>query len=267
MLLLVSAGCRQQLTTGKHELPPAEDGADSHLEESPRHGEWVTYTAPGGDEVRAWLVYPERDDKAPVVIVIHEIYGLTDWVRAVTDQLASEGFIAIAPDYLSGKTEDGSEGLSKDEARNLIMDLEPDEIVSLTNGAARYATSLDAATEKFATVGFCWGGAQSFYYATQQPDLTAAVVYYGSSPQDITKLHDIGAATLGLYGSEDNRVLETVSKAEEELHRMGKPHVQYVYEGAGHAFLRQQDGMDGANMKAAEEAWPTTIEFLMSTLE
>ena len=250
------------------DLPPKGDDALMILNNSPRHGEWVTYTADKNDKIDAWVVYPERMNKAPVVVVIHEIYGLNDWARAVTDQLAKEGFIAIAPDLLSGKAPGGkgSQGLSNDEARALMAKLDTDEVVRRLDGAVKYATSLPAATKKFATVGFCWGGGTSFNFATEQPNLSAAVVYYGVSP-DTKKLSNVKAPILGLYGGSDNRVNATIDAAEKELMRLGKNFEKEIFPGAGHAFLRQQDGMYGANMKASKGAWPKTIKFLKENLK
>jgi carboxymethylenebutenolidase len=204
-------------------LPPDGDAAMRHINESPRHGEWVTVDAGMGDEVDAWLVYPERSDGAPVIIVIHEIYGLTYWIRAVADQLAAAGFIAIAPDLLSGKAPGGkgSAAVSQDEARRLIRDLDWAEIERRLNATARYVTSLPAATSRYGTVGFCWGGGTSFRYATAQPDLDAAVVYYGVSP-DTVELEKIEAPVLGLYGGDDNWVNSTIPDAEREMKRRGK---------------------------------------------
>jgi carboxymethylenebutenolidase len=248
-------------------IPPTEDRTMERLDSSPRHGEWVAVDAGMGDEVDAWLVYPERPDKAPVVVVIHEIYGLTDWIRAVADQLAAEGFIAIAPDLLSGKGPGGggSSSVSRDDARRLIRDLSWDEIVRRINATARYATALPAATDTFGVVGFCWGGGTSFNYATEQPGLDAAVVYYGVSPQT-EKLRNIKAPILGLYGGDDNRVNSTIPAAEKEMKRLGKRYEYELYSGAGHAFLRNQAGQEGANLKAAEKAWPRMVTFLKETL-
>ncbi len=248
-------------------LPPVEDHAMERLNNSPRHGEWVSVDAGNGDMVDAWLVYPERSDNAPVVIVIHEIYGLTDWIRTVADQLAAEGFIAIAPDMLSGKGPGGrgTSSVSRDEARRLIRDLPWNEIVRRLDATAQYATALPAAKEQFAVIGFCWGGGTSFNYATEQPDLGAAVVYYGVSPET-AKLRDIRAPILGLYGADDNRVNSTIPAAEAEMKRLGKPYEYELYEGAGHAFLRNQEGKDGANLKAAQKAWPRMVKFLQEKL-
>jgi len=244
-------------------IPPKEEDTLDRLNNSPRHGEWITYTAEKNDKVDAWIVYPEIKEKAPVVIVIHEIYGLNDWARAVADQLAKDGFIAIAPDLLSGKAPDGkgSKGLDKDAARALMGKLDPAEVIKRLDGAAKYATSLAAADKKYAVVGFCWGGGTSFSWATTQPKLSAAIVYYGTSP-DTAKLKNIKAPVLGLYGGKDNRVNATIEAAENELKTLKKTFEKEIYDGAGHAFLRQQDGMEGANSTASKSAWPRTIDFL-----
>lgn len=247
--------------------PPVEADAKARLESSPRHGEWVSVDAGSGDMVDLWVVYPERADRAPVVVVVHEIFGLSDWVRAVADQLAAEGFIAVAPDFLSGKAPGGkgSSAVTADGARALIATLQPAEITRRLDAAARYATSLPAATREFGVVGYCWGGGISFSYATQQPDLDAAVVYYGTSPATDT-LSRAQAPILGLYGGSDARVNATVPAAEAELKRLGKRFEAETYAGAGHAFLRQQTGQSGANMAAAEKAWPRTVQFLKEHL-
>ena len=249
-------------TATAQDLPASE--AEARLQASPRHGEWVRYGAGGGDSVQAWVVYPEREDAAPVVIVIHEIFGLTDWIRAVADELAARGFIAIAPDLLSGKAPGGggSEAVEGQQARRLIRELERDEVVRRLNAAADYATSLPAARDAFASIGFCWGGSTSFYYATTQPELGAAVVYYGSSPSE-ERLGQIETPVLGLYGGDDARVNSTIDRARQALDDRYEVN---IYDGAGHGFLRQQDGRDGANLRATRQAWPRTIEFLKSRL-
>jgi carboxymethylenebutenolidase len=249
-------------------LPPAEAGAKQRLETSPRHGEWVTVDAGGGDKLDAWVVYPERSDRAPVVLVIHEIFGLSDWIRSTTDQLAAEGFIAVAPDLISGKAPGGkgSRAVSADEARALIAGLDPAEVVRRLDAVAKYATTLPAAVPRYAVVGFCWGGGVSFNYATEQPALGAAVVYYGTSPAT-QALSRIRAPVLGLYGGSDARVGATVPPAAQEMKRLGKSFEYTMFEGAGHAFLRAQDGQSGANLKATQQAWPRMVQFLRKNLE
>ena len=249
-------------------LPPAEAGAKQRLETSPRHGEWVTVDAGGGDTLDAWVVYPERSDRAPVVLVIHEIFGLSDWIRSTTDQLAAEGFIAVAPDLISGKAPGGkgSRAVSADDARALIAGLDPAEVFRRLDAVAKYATTLPAALPRYAVVGFCWGGGVSFTYATEQPALRAAVVYYGTSPAT-PSLGRITAPVLGLYGGNDARVGATVPPAAQEMKRLGKSFDYTMFEGAGHAFLRAQDGQSGANLKATQQAWPRMVQFLRKNLE
>lgn len=260
--LLLCAGALWAQNAG---LPAGEADVRVRLNASPRHGEWVTYAAEGGDRVDAWIVYPERKDAAPVVVVIHENRGLNDWARAVADQFAAEGFIAIAPDFLSGKAPGGAgtQAVDPDEARNLIGKLEPAEIFRRLRGAVQYATSLPAASKKYGVVGYCWGGAISFNYATQDPNLGAAVVFYGTSPA-VKSLRDIQAPVLGLYGGADNRVNATIPEAEAEMKRLGKRYEVEIYDGAGHAFLRNQDG---ANLTATKKSWPRAVGFLKKELD
>lgn len=251
-------------------FPPSETQAKAALEKSPRHGEFVDVQLPGGKgSIRAWVVYPERKDKAPVVIVIHEIFGLSDWIRGVADQLAKEGFLAIAPDLITGLGPNGGgtdSVASRDDVTKLVRALTPEDATARLDAVHDYAVKLPAANGKSATLGFCWGGARSFAYAADQPQLDAAVVYYGTSP-DAAKLAQVKAPVLGLYGSDDARVNATIPPAEAELKKLKKTYEPNTYEGAGHGFLRQQDGREGANLKATQAAWPRTLEFLRARLK
>jgi carboxymethylenebutenolidase len=245
-------------------LPPPEETSKAALERSPRHGEWADVKLPDGSSVRTWVVYPERKDKAPAVIVIHEIYGLTDWIRAVADQLAEDGFIALAPDLLSGKGPGGggTDAIgSRDDVTKAIRTLAADEVTARLNAVRDYAIKLPAASGKTATIGFCWGGGTSFAYAAAQPALNAAVVYYGTAPE-AAGLFKVKAAVLGLYGGDDARINATIEPTAAEMKKVGKTYETQVYEGAGHGFLRAQGGREGANLKATRQAWPRTIEFL-----
>ena len=253
-------------------LPAGAETARARLDASPRHGEWADVEGPGAesgarDKVRAWVSYPERSTKAPVVVVIHEIFGLTDWIRSVADQLAAEGFIAIAPDLLTGHGPDGS-GTPADTqaAMALVRGLDEKEVMRRLSFVADYATALPAATKKFGSVGFCWGGGASFRFAGNDPDHGGAVVYYGSSA-DAATIERIKAPVLGLYGGSDMRVNATIPDAEAAMQKGGKSFTKQIYDGAGHGFLRQQDGMSGANAKAAEGAWRETIAFFKKNLE
>ncbi len=250
-------------------LPPSEQQAKAALEKSPRHGEYVDIKLPsGGTPIRAWVVYPERKDKAPVVIVIHEIYGLSDWMRGVADQLARDGFIAVAPDLVSGLGPNGggTESVpSRDDVVGLVRGLTPEQATARLDAVRAYATKLPAASGKSATLGFCWGGARSFAYA-MQPGVDAAVVFYGTSPE-AADLAKVKAPVLGLYGSDDARVNATIEPAKAEMKKAGKSYEPNIYEGAGHGFLRAQEDRDGANLKATQQAWPRTLAFLRQHLK
>ena len=244
-------------------LPPGAEDARAVLEKSPRHGEWVDIKVPGKEvPLRAYIVYPERADKAPVVIVIHEIFGLTDWVRGVADQLAADGFIAIAPDMLSGHGPNGggTDSLGgQDKVVRTIRELKVTEVMADLDATREYAIKLPSASGKSAAIGFCWGGGQSFAYATAQPELNAAVVYYGTPPSQ-QEMAKISAPVAGFYGGNDNRVTGTVKPTEQEMKKLNKSYSPHIYDGAGHGFLRQQS--NSANAQAAQQAWPATIQFL-----
>jgi carboxymethylenebutenolidase len=250
-------------------LPPADEHVKTALSKSPRHHEWADVKVEGSARtVRTFVVYPERKDKAPVVIVIHENTGLTDWARGVADQLAEDGFIALAPDLLSGKGPGGGNTdaiTSRDEATKAIRALTDEETMAALDGVRAYGTKLPAASGKVATVGFCWGGARSFAYAAHQPALDAAIVYYGTAPE-ASRLGGLKAPVLGLYGGDDARVNATIQPTSAEAAKLGKAYRPVIYEGAGHGFLRAQGGRDGANLKATQKAWPATLEFLREKL-
>ena len=248
-------------------LPGSADTARERLNTSPRHGEWVSVPAEGSDAVESWIVYPERSDAAPVVVVIHEIFGLTDWIRAVADQLAASGFIAIAPDLLTGKGPDGgrTDSVDRDGAVALIRGLDAAEVQARLRAVAAWAAALPAAAGTYGAVGFCWGGRTSFQMAASDPRLGAAVVYYGTSP-DGEALDGIEAPVLGLYGGDDARVNATVPGAAARMEELGKTFEVETYEGAGHGFLRAQEDREGRNLTAASQAWPRTIRFFREHL-
>jgi len=249
-------------------LPASAQEAEARLAASPRHGEWATIRTSATDSVRAWVVYPERSTPAPVILVVHEIFGLSHWVRAVADQFAAEGFIAIAPDLLTMKNLPlGADGApDADRARAEIGSLDRDVLHQQLLAVAEYGMSLPAAERRYGIVGYCWGGTVSFEHAIRSPSLGASVVYYGSSP-DPSLYGSINAPVLGLYGENDERVNATIADAEAALGRLGRTFEKEIYPGAGHGFLRQQDGMDGANLRATEGAWPRTIAWFRANLE
>jgi carboxymethylenebutenolidase len=248
-------------------LPPDAERAKETLDKSPRHQEWADVKLQDGQKITTFVVYPERKEKAGAVIVIHEIFGLSDWVRGVADQLAEDGFIALAPDLLSGKGPNGG-GTAElgQEATKVIRTLTPEDVAARLNAVRDYALKLPAANGRIGVVGYCWGGSQTFNYAIAQPGLDAAVAYYGSAPADPALLGRIKAPILGLFGGDDARVNATIPPAAAELKKLGKEFTYQMFDGAGHGFLRQQTGREGANLKATEKAWPATVAFFREHL-
>src|SRR5213595_2708441 len=231
---------------------PAQDWAKARLEKSSRHGEWVEFKS-GERAIKAFVVYPERKDKAPVVIVIHEIFGLTDWVRGVCDQLAENGVIAIAPDLLSGQTYADIDG-----ARKAISALPKEQVKADLNATSDYAlTKIPAANGTLAVCGFCWGGGWAFGYAAGNPKLKAAYSFYGVAVDDPTDAAKIPCPVYGFYAENDERVDATIPKAEELMKAAGKKYEPVIYKGAGHGFMREGEAPNAneANKKARDDAW------------
>jgi carboxymethylenebutenolidase len=245
-------------------IPASAATAQERLAASPRHGEWVMVKTGASDSVRAWIVYPERSTPAPVVVVIHEIFGVSNWMRAVTDQLAADGFIAIAPDLLTKfnipNTAAGEP--NADSARARIRELQPAEYQPQIRAVAEYAMNLPAATRKYGVVGFCWGGAAVFAHAVYYPDVNAVASYYGTTPEP-DAYAKVKAPVLGLYGENDERVNATIARAEAAAKATGFLYEPHKFTGAGHGFLRAQNDANGA---ASKEAWPLTVAWFRKYL-
>jgi carboxymethylenebutenolidase len=263
------------------ELESVQDWAKQELAKSPRHHEWVKVKV-GAREVNSFVVYPESKKKATAVVVIHEIYGLSDWIQQLTDELAAAGYIAIAPDLLSGKGPNGGgtsdvATLGNNAVGTAIRDLPPDQITADLNAVADYVSKLPAANGKVAVTGYCWGGTQSFRFATNRPSLKAAFVFYGSTPGsnaqgqpfavDKTALAHIKAPVYGFYAENDMRVNASIPPTVEAMKELNKTFEPVTYAGAGHGFMRQGEpnapppaapppqpkGDEAADKKAADD--------------
>jgi len=274
-LLLTAIPAFAQDPHAEHQTaqPPSsvsQDWVKQRVDKSPRHHEWVNLKS-GNRVVSAFVVYPEVKSKAPSVVVIHEIFGMSDWVQMLADEVAEAGSIAIAPDLLSGMGPNGggtstfADGTAIGKA---IRDLPPDQITADLNAAADYVAKLPAANGKVAVAGFCWGGTQSFRFATNRPTLSAAYVFYGTGPETAEAIAAIKAPVYGFYAGNDARVGATVPKTEEMMKAAKKTYEPVTYAGAGHGFMRAgetppppadaaqaaKDAFAG-NKKARDEAW------------
>jgi carboxymethylenebutenolidase len=245
---------------------PAQDWAKTKIEKSPRHGEWVKVKH-GDRTVQAFVVFPEVKDKATAVVVIHEIMGLTDWVRLVADQLAEAGYIAIAPDLLSGAGPKGggtAELGSGDDVRKAIRSLPPEQVTADLNACVGHVAKLPACNGKVAVCGFCWGGGQTFRFATNNKDIKAAFVFYGSGPDKEDDVKRIACPVYGFYGENDARINATIPRSKELMKAADKTYEPVVYDQAGHGFMRAGEAPDAneANKKARDEAWKRWKELL-----
>jgi carboxymethylenebutenolidase len=228
----------------------SQDWAKAKLDKSPRHQEWVKVKS-GDHTIDAFVVYPEASRKAPVVLLIHEIFGLSDWARSMADDIAAMGYIVIAPDLLSGAGPNGGGTSAFPDQQAVIKavsGLNPDTVNADLDAAADYALKFPAASGKLAVAGFCWGGGKSFAFATQRKDLSAAFVFYGPPPP-ADAMKNIAAPVYGFYGGSDARISATVPTAKDEMAAAGKKYEPVIYPDAGHGFMRA--GEDPANTNPA----------------
>jgi carboxymethylenebutenolidase len=228
----------------------AQDWAKQILVKSPRHQEWVKVTY-GGRTVDTLIVYPEVSHKAPVVLLIHEIFGLSDWARSMADDLAAAGYIVVAPDLLSGFGPNGGDTSAFPDMPSItkaVSGLAAETVTADLNAVADYAKKLPAANGKLAVAGFCWGGGKSFQFATQRKDLSAAFVFYGLPPQT-PDLAGIKAPVYGFYAENDARITATVPATKDAMQAAGKKYDPVIYDGAGHGFMRA--GEDPGNTNPA----------------
>jgi len=244
----------------------AQDWAKARLEKSPRHLEWVNVKQ-GHREVTCFIAYPEVKDKATAVVVIHEIFGLTDWVRGVTDQLAAAGYIAIAPDLLSGAGPGGGGTAAlggNDAVRKAISSLPPDQITADLNAVVDYVSKLPSCNGKVAVAGFCWGGGEAFRFATNNNEIKALFSFYGPPPDNAADVARIHCPVYGFYGGNDDRIDAAIPKTVGLMRSAGKTYKPVTYNDAGHGFMRAGEDPDGtwANKRAHEAAWRRWLALL-----
>jgi carboxymethylenebutenolidase len=244
---------------------PAQDWAKAILDKSPRHQEWVKVKY-GSRTIDAFVVYPEVSHKAPVVLLIHEIFGLSDWARSMADDLAAMGYIVIAPDLLSGDGPNGGGTSAFPDQQSVIKavsSLDPNTITADLNATADYALKFPSANGKLAVIGFCWGGGQSFRFATTRTGLSAAFVFYGPPPS-ADAMKNITAPVYGFYAGSDARISSTVPDAKTAMAAAGKKYDPVIYDGAGHGFMRA--GEDPTNTNPANTAARTQSLARLQTL-
>lgn len=237
------------------------------LSESPRHHEWIDLKREDGTICKAFVVYPESKEPTKSVIVIHENRGLNDWARSFADELAANGYLVIAPDLISN-TVDGIEKTTDfentDKAREAIYALNQDNVTYDLNAAFNYIKSDKASTGEVSVVGFCWGGSQSFRYATNNSELKEALVFYGTAPKDTEVYSNIKTPVYGFYGGNDNRVNATIKSTDSLMKINNKVYEYETYEGAGHAFMRRGSIADAneANKAAHDKSWKRLLKLL-----
>ena len=246
--------CAQTVVAQEWSQPWARE----RIAKSPRHSEWVTVKHDGRN-VETLVVYPESKEKRPVVLVIHEIFGLSDWAQELADEVAAAGYIAVAPDLLSGMGPNG--GRTKDfpagSVTEAVSKLNPDQVTADLNAAADYGKKLPASNGKLYVAGFCWGGGQTFRFATNRGDLSAAFVFYGPPPGK-DAMSRIKAPVYGFYAGNDARIDATIPDTVAAMKAAGKTYEPVTYDGAGHGFMRAgetPDDTNPANKKAREDAW------------
>ena len=238
----------------------AQDWAKARLDASPRHHEYINLQH-GGRTVQAFVVYPEVKTKAPAIVLIHEIFGLSDWAKEMADELAAQGFIVVAPDLLTGfgPNHGNSDSFpSMDATTKAVSGLDAAVVNSDLDAAADYAQKIPAGNGKIAIVGFCWGGGKSFAFATHRKDLSAAFVFYGPGPSDVTT---ITAPVYGFYAGNDARIGATLPATTEAMKAAGKKYEPVTYDGAGHGFMRAGEAPDAspANKAAREQGFTRLV--------
>jgi len=222
--------------------------------------ETITYESTAG-KISGYLVKQKEFPKAGGVIVISENRGLNPHIKDVARRLATEGFLALAPDYLSIR---GGTPADEDKARELIGTLKPEETVAISRASLATLAARADCTGKVAAVGFCWGGGKVNELAVAEPALAAGVAYYGAQPK-ADQVPSIKAPLMLHYAGLDERINAGIPDFEKALKDNGKMYELFIYEGANHAF-NNDTNTARYNKDAAELAWSRTVEFLRKNL-
>jgi len=245
----------------------AQDWAKARLDASPRHHEYVKVQS-GARTINTFVAYPEVKDKAPVIVLIHEIYGASDWAKEMADDFAAQGYIAVLPDLISGMGPHGGgteEFASQSDVTPLVSKLDDGQVMADLNAAADVALKFPAANGKLYVAGFCWGGGKSFNFATHRKGLSAAFVFYGTPPPaaDMAK---ITAPVYGFYAGSDARVSATVPQAKIDMAAAGKKYEAVIYDGAMHGFMRagEQPDATAPNKAARDQGFAKVLEVMKS---
>ena len=280
-----AADAKASVAQGDMSLPPSANTAPARLKASNRHAEWVKIAwEPGSkDSLMAWIVYPSTTRaKTPVVVVVHEIFGLQTWVRGVADQAAADGFIAIAPDLVSRlRGGPSADEIAGDSANKLIRGVNAAERNAGITAAARYAMAQPSAAPRYAVIGYCWGGSTVWGYAINGgiSGFSGGVAFYGlpymtGAVPNGDSLQKINKPVMLLSGSKDARITAGMPAVDSAMKALHKEYVGKNYEGAVHGFLRAQDdpkatrdpAEEQANLAATKDGWPRTIAFLKKQL-
>ncbi len=243
---------------------PAQDWAKARLEASPRHREYVTIPESGGRKIQAFVAYPEVKTKAPVIVLIYEIFGLSDWVKNQADEFAAQGYIVVVPDLVTGLGPNGGNSdsfTSQDAVVKAVTSLDAAQVTTDLDAAADYGKHLPAASGKLFVAGFCWGGGKTFAFATHRHDLAAAFVFYGPGPADVS---GITTPVYGFYAGNDARIGATLPATTEAMKAAGKKFDPVTYEGAGHGFMRAGEAPDATpeNKTAREQALAKVLKLM-----
>jgi len=264
VLSFTSIACRS--ASDSVSIASAPGSPAQRLEKMPRHDEWIE-VARGEKKIRTYMVHPERSSLAPVVVLIHENRGLSDWIRSLADQVAARGYLVVVPDFLSGMAPNGGntrDFVSEDAAREAISRVTREDVLADLKAVINHVGMIPSAARSISVAGFCWGGARAWEAANGIDGLASVHVFYGTGPGEAQQIVGIDAPVYGYYGGEDARVNATIPKSEDLMRAAGRRFEPVIYPGAGHAFMRSGEAADAseANRSARTAAWDQWLKAL-----